>query len=63
MLRVYCADTYWWYENSPDVATVEARLEKDDIFALPGGEDMIALAVNLFNKGLYEEIDVDDSEG
>ena len=63
MLRVYCSDTYWSYENSPDVATVEARLEKEDIFDIPGGEDMIALAVNLFNKGLNEEIDVADSEG
>jgi hypothetical protein len=60
MLRLYCEDEGWQETPGPEPAGVRFRIEGKTALAIPGDEDLVALAINLFNKGAFEMVNVED---
>lgn len=58
MLRLYCEDTDWQDTPGPKPVVVCSRLEGKTALVIPGDEDLVALAINLYNKGAYEEVSI-----
>lgn len=56
MLTLYCEDENWQDALGPEPAEVKPRIDERHALVIPGDEDLIALAVNLYNKGAYNEI-------
>jgi hypothetical protein len=62
MLAFYCENKNWQDILGPEPAVVASRLEGKTALAIPGDEDLVALAINLFNSGADAEVDVEDEE-
>lgn len=62
MLGFYCENTSWQDTLGPEPAVVRSRLEGKQELVIPGDEDLVALAINLFNKGADAEVNVEDEE-
>lgn len=60
MLEHYCEDSNWQDVLGPDPAVVRSQIEGKKTLVIPGDEALLALAINLYNKGAYEECSVED---
>jgi hypothetical protein len=58
MLGRYCDEPDWQNTPGPDADVVGPRLKGKTALVLPGDEDLVALAINLYNNGAYEEVSV-----
>lgn len=55
MLKLYCEDTCWQDALGPEPAVVCSQIEGKKALVIPGDEALVALAINLYNKGAYDE--------
>ncbi|WP_148208166.1 hypothetical protein [Methanosphaerula palustris] len=62
MLGLYCDEPGWQETLGPEPAEVRSRIEGKTALVIPGDEDLVALAINLFNRGAYEMVTVEDEE-
>lgn len=60
MLALFCEDADWQDTLGPKPAVVCSRLEGKTALVIPGDEDLVALAINLYNKGAYDEVSGDE---
>lgn len=58
MLGRYCDEPDWQNTPGPEPDVVRSRLEGKTALVVPGDEDLVALAINLYNNGAYEEVSV-----
>lgn len=56
ILWLYIENSDWQEIHGPAPAVVESRLNGKKALAIPGDEDLVALAINLYNNGAYEEV-------
>jgi len=62
ILWLYVEDPDWQDIHGPAPAVVRIRVLGKTALELPGDQDLVALAINLYNKGAYEEVSIEDEE-
>jgi len=62
ILWLYVEDPEWQDIPGPSPAVVRIRILGKTALELPGDEDLVALAINLYNRGAYEECSEEDGE-
>lgn len=62
ILWLYADDPNWQDIHGPAPAVVRSRIRGKTALVLPGDEDLVALAINLYNKGAYEECLAENGE-